>query len=52
LYRSGEQGWFLYQTPDGGAIIDQDAFFMQALEVIARELNAQIAVERAKVTGN
>lgn len=52
LYRNGECGWFLYQTVDGRAIIEQDAFFTQALEVIARELNAKIMLERAKVTGN
>jgi hypothetical protein len=28
---------------------DQDAFFWNALEVIARELNAQIALQRAKM---
>lgn len=30
--------------------MEQDAFFQNALEIICRELNAQIAVERAKMT--
>lgn len=48
LYRNGETGWFQFQTPDGKPIIVQDAFFQNSLEIIARELNAQIAIARAK----
>lgn len=48
-FRNGETGWFAFQTPDGESIMLQDAFFWNALEVIARELNAQIALQRAKM---
>lgn len=48
-YRNGEAGWFSYRTPDGEAIMLQDAFFWNALEIIARELNTQIALQRAKM---
>jgi hypothetical protein len=34
------------QTPDGRSIIEQDAFFWRALEIIAQSLNAMIANER------
>lgn len=51
-YRNGDSGWFAYQTPDGDAIMNQDAFFWNALEVIARELNTQIALARAKAQQN
>lgn len=47
-FRSGENGWFPFQTPDGMSIIDQDAFFWNCLETIARKLNEQIALERSK----
>jgi hypothetical protein len=47
-YQCGEQGWQVFQTPDGQAIIDQDAYFWQALETIARKLNEILAQERWK----
>lgn len=47
-YHCGEAGWFMYDTPDGQPIIEQDAFFWNAMELICRELNAHIALERAK----
>lgn len=47
-YRASDAGWFAFVTPDGLPIMDQDAFFWNALEIIARELNAEIALERAK----
>jgi hypothetical protein len=48
-YETGENGWIVRRTPDGLPVMDQDAFFWNALEWICRELNAQIALERAKL---
>lgn len=45
----GENGWYAFQTPNGRPLMNQDAFFWNALEVIARKMNEQIALERAKV---
>jgi len=39
LYEAGESGWVRVRTADGRAIIFQDAFFLQCLDVIARKLN-------------
>lgn len=47
-YRKGDAGWFAYTTPDGRPVALQDAFMWNAMEVICRELNVQIAVEQAK----
>jgi hypothetical protein len=44
----GENGWFSHCTPDNEPIMEQDAFFWGSLEKIARKLNEQIALERAK----
>jgi hypothetical protein len=38
----------VFQTPDGRGIIEQDAYFWQALEVIARKLNELISQDRWK----
>lgn len=50
LYRRGEAGWEQVQTPDGGAIMYQDAFFQQCLDAIARKLNSIIAHEMWKAS--
>jgi hypothetical protein len=49
-YRNSDAGWFAYRTPDDHAICDQDAFFWNALETIARKLNEMIALAQAKQT--
>jgi len=38
----GDNGWLVSHTPDGRAIIRQDAFFWRALETIAQSKNEQI----------
>jgi hypothetical protein len=48
-FRISEQGWYAYQTPDDSAIMNQDAYFWQALETIGRKLNEMIAHERSKI---
>jgi hypothetical protein len=45
-HRSSETGWHSYQTPDGLAIMLQDAFFWQCLEVVCRMMNQLIAEEQ------
>ncbi len=47
-YKSSEQGWQVYQTPDGRAIMLQDAFFWHALEIIARVMNLMIVEEQKR----
>lgn len=49
-FRTSESGWQNYQTPDGRAIMFQDAYFWQALEIICRTLNQMISEERQKAT--
>ena len=50
LYRRAEAGWEQVQTPDGGAIMYQDAFFTLCLDAIARKLNSIIAHEMWKAS--
>jgi hypothetical protein len=49
-YHVGEAGWFQFQTPDGKPVMDQDGFFWSAMEIICRQMNATLALERAKLT--
>lgn len=51
LYRTSETGWHNYATPDGKAIMHQDAYFWQALEIICRTMNLLISEERNKMAG-
>ena len=51
VYRTAETGWHAYQTPDGKSIMEQDAYFWQALEIICRTLNQMISEERNKSVG-
>jgi hypothetical protein len=50
LFQPTEAGWVMARTPDGLPLMDQDAFFWRALEIIARELNAMRAAELQKLT--
>jgi hypothetical protein len=38
------------RTPDGLPLMNQDAFFLRAVEIIARELNVMRAAELQKLT--
>jgi hypothetical protein len=40
----------MFQTPDGEAIIEQDAFFWQAMEAVSRTLNEMLSQERWKAS--
>jgi hypothetical protein len=48
-FASGENGWTLIRTPDGGAIAEQDAYLIQALEIIARTMNLMMVEERNRI---
>lgn len=39
LYVPSEHGWYNTRTPDGGPIMDQDAYFWRALEIICATFN-------------
>jgi len=45
---AGDGGWHAIRTPNDLPIMDQDAYFWFALEVIARKLNEMLALDRAK----
>lgn len=47
-YRATEAGWVISHTPDGGAIMDQDAFFWRAMEIIAETKNLMMIEEMRK----
>jgi hypothetical protein len=48
-FASGENGWALARTPDGRSISEQDAYLIQALEIIARTLNLMMVEERNRI---
>lgn len=48
LYRGSDSGWDLARTPDDRALMYQDAYFIRALEEIARTLTLMLAEERKK----
>ena len=49
-YALGETGWAVSRTPDGRAIMHQDAFFWRALEVVAHTMNLRIMEERERLS--
>jgi hypothetical protein len=46
IYTVGDSGWFVRDTPDGRPLFEQDAFFWQAIETVARTMNVMLAEER------
>lgn len=46
-----QSGWQFSQTPDGRAIIYQDAFFWRCLEIICETMNQMIAQNLHQQTG-
>ena len=46
----GEAGWTFSQTPDGRAIMFQDAYFWRCLEIICSTMNTVYVEQRRAAT--
>ena len=45
-YAYSDTGWGLVRTPDGKPIVESDAFFIRAMEVIAQTANIMVGENR------
>jgi len=47
-YRVTDSGWVISHTPDGHAIMHQDAFFWRALEIVCGAMNEKLREDMSK----